>query len=115
MTSKYEKEYTRIDFIDDHSTIITLTEFFKDLLETLGYKDLLVLQSRDWETNKITLKATWKEHGNTMPVDKLTEAGKDLLRYMPEAINSLAERISSALADRVLYGDQKESVNDRPD
>ena len=41
-------------------------------------------------------------------VGKLTEAGKSLLKYCPEAINQLAARINDNMDRMVLYGEKRE-------
>ena len=38
--------------------------------------------------------------------DRLSEKGKDLVKYMPEAVNALAEKIIGKFTDDVLYGER---------
>lgn len=45
--------------------------------------------------------------------EQLTERGKDLVKYMPQAVNALADRLTEKLEERVLYGEKPQTNADR--
>ena len=45
--------------------------------------------------------------------EQLTERGKDLVKYMPQAVNALADRLIEKLTERVLYGEKPQTNADR--
>lgn len=45
--------------------------------------------------------------------EQLSEKGKDLVKYMPQAVNALADRLIERLEERVLYGEKPQTNADR--
>ena len=45
--------------------------------------------------------------------EQLSEKGKDLVRYMPQAVNALADRLIEKLEERLLYGEKPQTNADR--
>lgn len=45
--------------------------------------------------------------------EQLSERGKDLVKYMPQAVNALADRLIEKLEERLLYGEKPPTNADR--
>ena len=45
--------------------------------------------------------------------EQLSEKGKDLVKYMPQAVNALADRLIEKLEERLLYGEKPQTNADR--
>lgn len=45
--------------------------------------------------------------------EQLSESGKDLVKYMPQAVNALADRLVEKLGERLLYGGKPQTNADR--
>lgn len=45
--------------------------------------------------------------------EQLSEKGKDLVKYMPQAVNALADRLMEKLEERLLYGEKPQTNADR--
>ena len=45
--------------------------------------------------------------------EQLSERGKDLVKYMPQAVNALADRLVEKLGERLLYGGKPQTNADR--
>lgn len=44
--------------------------------------------------------------------EQLSEKGKDLVKYMPQAVNALADRLIEKLEERILYGEKPKTNYD---
>lgn len=45
--------------------------------------------------------------------EQLSERGKDLVKYMPQAVNALADRLIEKLGERLFYGEKPQTNADR--
>ena len=65
LMAKFSKEYTPEQFISVNDALITLTEFFADLMESLGHHGFLVIQSNDYKLGVVALTAKWVDEGES--------------------------------------------------
>lgn len=47
---------------------------------------------------------------DAVPAGELTEGGKDLVRFLPGAVNTLAERLEKKLNDLMMYGSTEQEA-----
>lgn len=45
--------------------------------------------------------------------EQLSENGKDLVKFMPQAVNALADRLIEKIEERILYGEKPQTNADR--